>query len=110
MLATWITEQPLVLLLFNTYDTGGFWLCLFYIGIISLTEPEIILIYIHMSQEGSKNHNHLSIDKKQQTEKLFLLDTNHLKEIKPNLFTYTYNYEQMQWENINSQQCYKTFF
>lgn len=71
MLATWITEQPLVLLLFNTYDTGGFWLCLFYIGIISLTEGEIILIYIHMSQEGNKNHNHLSINKKVTNRKAF---------------------------------------
>lgn len=64
MLATWITEEPLVLLLFNMCDTGGPWLCLFYIDIISLIEGEIILIYVHMSQEGNKNHNHLSIKKK----------------------------------------------
>ena len=53
MLATWIAQQPLVLLLFDTYDTGGPWLCLFYIALILLIEEEIILIYSHMSQEGN---------------------------------------------------------
>lgn len=44
-------------------DTGGSWLHLFYIGVISLIEGEIILMYIHMSQGSKKNHNHLGIIK-----------------------------------------------